>query len=71
MKKGLSVKIRSIAAVAIGFMPILGFMLPLLFTGCKHVEGNYASINAPPVEKAAPLNTVTVSRKIEPEWLKT
>jgi len=70
MKKGLSVKIRSIGAATIGFMPVLGFMLPLLSTGCKHVEGRYASLKAPPIEKAAPLNTVTVSRKIEPEWLK-
>jgi polysaccharide biosynthesis/export protein len=70
MKKGLSVRIRSIGALTIGFMPLIFPLLALLFAGCKHVEGHYASLNAPPTGKAAPLNTVTVSRKIEPEWLK-
>jgi len=45
-------------------------MLTLLFAGCKHVEGHYSSLNAPPAEKAPAANTVIVSRKIEPAWLK-
>jgi polysaccharide biosynthesis/export protein len=45
-------------------------MLTVLFAGCKHVEGHYSSLNTPPVEKAAPANTMIISRKIEPEWLK-
>jgi polysaccharide export outer membrane protein len=44
--------------------------LSLLLAGCKHVDGHYTSVNAPPVEKALPPNTVVVSRKLEPEWLK-
>jgi protein involved in polysaccharide export with SLBB domain len=50
-----------------------GIILPalaLLFAGCKHVEGSYSSMKAPPKGKTAPTNTFTVSRKLEPEWLK-
>jgi protein involved in polysaccharide export with SLBB domain len=56
-----------------GWFVLLGFIFPalsLLFTGCKHVEGHYASLNAPRVERAPHPNTVMVSRKIEPAWLK-
>jgi polysaccharide biosynthesis/export protein len=57
---------------------LLGLMLPslaLLSTGCRHVEGNYSSLNSPSAEKAPPANTVTantivVSRKLDPAWLK-
>jgi protein involved in polysaccharide export with SLBB domain len=47
-------------------------VLALLSAGCRHVEvrGKYASLSALAVEKSAPANTVIVSRKIEPAWLK-
>jgi protein involved in polysaccharide export with SLBB domain len=59
-------------ALPTGFIPLLGVMLALLSAGCRHVEvrGKYASLSALAVEKSAPANTVIVSRKIEPAWLK-
>jgi protein involved in polysaccharide export with SLBB domain len=51
-------------------LSLISPMLALLVGGCKHVEGHYASLNPPAAEKAVPLNTVIVSRKIEPQWLK-
>src|SRR5215471_18419114 len=63
-----------------GFLPagFVAFMIPLLAllsSGCRHVEGKYSSLNAAAInnavtETAAPTNTVRVSRKLEPAWLK-
>ncbi len=50
-----------------------GLILPvlmLLSAGCKHVDGKYSSVHAPAVPKGPPANTVMISRKIEPDWLK-
>src|SRR5215475_4084320 len=52
---------------------LLGLMLPmfaLLSAGCRHVEGRYSSLNRPAIGKGPPPGTVTVSRKLEPAWLK-
>jgi protein involved in polysaccharide export with SLBB domain len=73
MKKRQSFKERLIGPLTTGFMPLLGLMVPLvalLCTSCKHVDAHHSSAHVPAVEKAAPANTVTVSRKLEPEWLK-
>jgi protein involved in polysaccharide export with SLBB domain len=73
MKKRQSVTELLIAPLTIGSTPFFGLvllLLALLSTSCKHVNGHYPTINAPRVEKAAPANTITVSRKLEPEWLK-
>jgi polysaccharide biosynthesis/export protein len=56
-----------------GWFVLPGLLFPMLTlcsVGCKHVDGHYSSLKAPPVEKAPPANTVIVSRKIEPAWLK-
>jgi protein involved in polysaccharide export with SLBB domain len=56
-----------------GWLVFLWFMLPMLAlfsAGCRHVEGRYSSLNASAVEQGAPAKTVTVIRKIEPDWLK-
>jgi protein involved in polysaccharide export with SLBB domain len=45
-------------------------LLALLSAGCKHVDGKYSSPHARSIEKGPPANTITVSRKIEPDWLK-
>jgi len=72
MKKRQSFKERLVRHLTTGFMPFLGLMLPLLLlsTSCKHVEGSHSSMKASPKEKTASTNTFTVSRKLEPEWLK-
>src|SRR6267154_2801782 len=71
MKKRQSFKERLVRPLTTGFMPLLGLMLPLLLcTNCKHVEGSYSSMKAPPIEKTASTNTFIVSRKLEPQWLK-
>jgi protein involved in polysaccharide export with SLBB domain len=56
-----------------GWLVLLGVLLPLfalLSTGCRHVQGRHSSLNAPAIGKGPPPSTVTVSRKIEPDWLK-
>jgi protein involved in polysaccharide export with SLBB domain len=65
-------KDQLIQVFTLGLIPLLGFTLPLLAllsTGCKHVEGHYSSLDAP-AAKTAPANTITVSRKLESDWLK-
>src|SRR3954464_12138677 len=75
MKKQLCFRDRLIRTLRTEFVPLLGFMLTvlaLLSAGCRHVEveGRYSSLNAPAIQKSAPVNTSMVSRKIEPAWLK-
>jgi polysaccharide biosynthesis/export protein len=56
-----------------GWFVLPGLLFPMLTlcsVGCKHVDGHYSSLKAPPAEKAPRANTVIVSRKIEPAWLK-
>src|ERR1041385_6758620 len=53
--------------------------LAVFFTGCKHTQGKFASLNEPtttelaataPATSATAPTAVTISRQIDPAWLK-
>lgn len=51
---------------------LIGAALAPLLIGCKHVEGSFTSLNQPvaDVQRTPAISPVTVSRNIDPAWLK-
>lgn len=66
---------RFIAAIKIECIRLFAWALPFLVfvaTGCKHVEGNFASLNEATAgaSTSAASSPVKISRNIDPAWLK-